>query len=312
MAVLGNCGRLVLKRETPPECVVAADQIDYTNNVVTRICPGFWSGDHVDVDCLPVDNPGQLPDGDGYASYFGSKWVVGPNRSQITAEDDAFYKTAAEEYPVGQFGDDADFYMKGASPIPPCVPGDWWVHVDQLGQISFYNSRCGALAGCTNDRVDLEETVERGFTITPRDKDWQIICEVREWSLDLDGPSVDTTAVSEKWGEAVKSLVSGGGSTEFFIDRRCYDDDHDNGLMLMKLLLLTTKGCKASAQFWMLDRGDTCDHDSCTGLIDGDLYYETDILVTQSAVNLRPTELVVGTAQFVTTGEIKLLETPPV
>ena len=122
---------------------------------------------------------------------------------------------------------------------------------------------------------------------------------------------MDTTAVSEKWGEAVKSLVSGGGSTEFFVDRTCHDDDHDNGLMLMKLLLLTTKGCKASAQFWMLDRGDKCGQDGCTGLINGDLYYEADILVTQTAVNLRPTELVVGTAQFVTTGEIKLMEAPP-
>jgi hypothetical protein len=37
------------------------------------------------------------------------------------------------------------------------------------------------------------------------------------------------------------------------------------------------------------------------------LYYEADILVTQTAVNLRPTEMVAGTAQFVTTGEIRLV-----
>ena len=73
----------------------------------------------------------------------------------------------------------------------------------------------------------------------------------------------------------------------------------------MKLLLMTEKGCKAEAEFWMIDRPDCgveCD------LINGDLYYKTDILVTQNAVNLRPTEMVAGTAQFVTTGEIRLVE----
>ena len=311
MAVLGNCGRLVLKRETPDACHVSKDQIDLVNNVVTKICPGFWSGDHIQIDCLPTGKPPSDPD--GYATYFGSKWFLGPNRDQITAEDDEFYKTGSEDYPTGAFGDDSDFYAKddgSGGDIPECVPGDWWVNIDQLGQLSFYSSRCAALAGCIGDRVNLINVGE-DFTITPYDKDWQILCEIREWSLDLDGPSVDTTAVSEKWGEAVKSLVSGGGSVEFFIDRQCFDDDHDNGLMLMKLLLLTTRGCKASAQFWMLDRGDKCGHDSCTNLINGDLYYESDILITQTAVNLRPTELVAGTAQFVTTGEIKLMETPP-
>ena len=35
-----------------------------------------------------------------------------------------------------------------------------------------------------------------------------------------------------------------------------------------------------------------------------------NILITQTSVNVRPTELVVGTANFVTTGEIKLLQEP--
>ena len=80
----------------------------------------------------------------------------------------------------------------------------------------------------------------------------------------------------------------------------------------MQLLLMTTKGCKAEAQFYMLQRPGECGADTCTGLITGDLYYECEILITQTAVNVRPTELVVGTAQFVTTGEIALREVAPV
>jgi hypothetical protein len=41
-------------------------------------------------------------------------------------------------------------------------------------------------------------------------------------------------------------------------------------------------------------------------LLPGDLFYETDILITNSAVNTRAGELIVGTANFVTTGPIQL------
>ena len=138
---------------------------------------------------------------------------------------------------------------------------------------------------------------------------WTILCEIREWSLELDAPSVDTTGVGEKFGEAVKSLVTGGGSADFFIDRKCYEEDQDNGIALMRLLLMTQMdGCRAHAKFFMIDRGnDSCRASDC-GSLGGALWYETDILVTRNAVNLRPTDLVAGTANFVTTGEIRLLE----
>ena len=29
------------------------------------------------------------------------------------------------------------------------------------------------------------------------------MCEIREWSLELDAPAVDTTGVGEKFGESV-------------------------------------------------------------------------------------------------------------
>jgi hypothetical protein len=38
----------------------------------------------------------------------------------------------------------------------------------------------------------------------------------------------------------------------------------------------------------------------------GDLYYKCELLVTQIAVNTRATDVIAGTAQFVTTGVIEL------
>ena len=139
------------------------------------------------------------------------------------------------------------------------------------------------------------------------------MCGIREWTLELDAPSVDTTSVGEKFGEAVKSLVTGGGSVDFFVDKTCCDDETGDSFVLMQLLLMTENGSKAHAEFYLVDRtgdGAGCDSgDSCgdCGALPGSLYYSTDILVTRNAINMRPTDLVAMTGNFVTTGEIKLL-----
>lgn len=138
---------------------------------------------------------------------------------------------------------------------------------------------------------------------------WTVLCEIREWALELDAPSVDTTGVGEKFGEAVKSLVTGGGSADFFIDRTCYDDGKDNGMYLMQLLFMTQMdGCKAQARFYLMSESFDAENcgPGCGGTLPGSLWYEADILVTRNAINLRPTEMVAGTATFITTGEIRL------
>ena len=158
------------------------------------------------------------------------------------------------------------------------------------------------------DEFDNANVLPRGSVNKGPHPLWVILCEIREWSLELDAPAVDTTGVGEKFGESVKSLVTGGGSADFFIDRKCMDDGKDNGLYLMQLLLMTQMdGCKAKAKFFMISR--PYDADDCAptcGSAPGSLWYETEILVTRNAVNLRPTQLVAGTAQFVTVGEIRL------
>jgi hypothetical protein len=127
---------------------------------------------------------------------------------------------------------------------------------------------------------------------------WLLQCDLEGWTLNLSAPEVDTTAVGEKYGEAVKSVVNGGGVFDFLVDRKASDTEHDS-TTLMRLLLLTEKGCKAKAQFWMITNPEA-------GMLPGQLYYETNLLVTSSAVNVRPGDMIAGSANFVTVGEIAL------
>ena len=96
---------------------------------------------------------------------------------------------------------------------------------------------------------------------------------------------------------------------EYFIDRQCFDELQDNSLMVMQLLYLTEKGCEADAEFWLIDE-PLEDPPYCNKRIGGGLFYSAKILVTSTAVNLRPAELWAVSASFVTTEEISLKVNP--
>lgn len=144
--------------------------------------------------------------------------------------------------------------------------------------------------------------------LTPRSyinlevSEWAVQGQLREWILNLEAPEVDITSVGEKFGDSVKSLVTGGGSLDFLVERSVTTANQADSTALMSLLLLTEKGCKAKAEFYMIeDRAD-----GFTGLLPGDLFYETELLVTSIAVNTRATEVIAGSLNFVTVGEIAL------
>jgi len=129
---------------------------------------------------------------------------------------------------------------------------------------------------------------------------WRVQCDLSQWTLNLNAPEVDTTAIGERFGEAVKSVVSGGGTMDFVVERESYTGNEDP-TTLMRLLLLTEKGCRTDAQFWMIDNRTAVDT-----LLPGDLYYDTEILITSVAINTRAGDIIAGSMNFVTVGEIAL------
>lgn len=133
--------------------------------------------------------------------------------------------------------------------------------------------------------------------------DWTVQAMLREWTLNLSAPEVDTTAVGERFGDAVKSIVSGGGTMDFIIERENKSDNYSDSTTLLNLLLMTDKGCKADAEFWMAQNRLV---PACSKLLPGSLYYETQLMVTSVAVNTRADEFIAGSLNFVTVGEIAL------
>lgn len=294
MAVLGYGGVVKLKRDLPfPATVYVADHHTATNGLAVSD-QGFWSGDKVTVSSdngLPFALYEDLPAcPDGYAIYAESQWPINPRTLHLLTDSSNFYSTSDERI----------FYTT-ENDVGLLTEATYFVYRDQLDRISFYESRSGALNGDISKRIPLY-TVDFGkLKITAVDQPWLAQANLQGWSINLTAGEVDTTSVGDKFGEAVKSIVNGGGSFDFLVDRRDFADN-DDSTKLMQLLLLTQKGCKSEAEFWMIINGEN--HDG--NILPGGLYYETDILITSCAINVRSDEVVAGSANFVTVGEIAL------
>jgi hypothetical protein len=184
----------------------------------------------------------------------------------------------------------------------------FYAHVDAFGRISFYENYCDAINGDPSKRTKVLKTNFVEMTIATAELPWRCFCLIKDWTLELDAPAVDVTGLNTKFGENVKSLVTAGGEIGYMVELAA-DKRIDNTITLMRLLLMTDKGSRAKAQFWT-STGRTvgiCAPSDCGDcLLEGDLYYEADILIVGQALNLVPTEVVGGSVRFVATGPIAL------
>lgn len=327
MAILGQEGRLVMRREAPKPVAIPANASVPGTNSLMLLSQDWWTGDEVN-----LYSPNGLPLSleaapDGVAMYSGGSLAVGSNRDHIADNDDTFYAS-----------DPNPFYLIG----DPVTCAKAFIHRDQLNRISFYPTRRDAFQGNPSGRIALLNLdyeyliVSASPVIDPAELGvdaaaglgtsevllpdactnsgafqpvdgflWYCQADLREWTLELDANSVDTTCVGSKFGDSVKSFVNGGGNCDFYIDRRFQDENSESqdGTTLMRLLMLCEKGAKASAKFYLFKDRES---GGCDDLAPGSLYYEADILITNLAINVRIDDAIIGTARWVTTGEIRL------
>ena len=134
----------------------------------------------------------------------------------------------------------------------------------------------------------------------PDQRGWLIQCELEEWALDIDATSLDMTAIGETFGEQTKALVRGAGSLQFVIDHKVQAGEQD-GMTLLRLVLLTQNSCKSSAKFHLYRNRTPIGPQVGTTA-----YYDCDLLLTNSRISVRAGDLITGSTDFVVTGEIGL------
>lgn len=378
MAILGTNGKIVLNRSAPSPVAVNVTALNQDKNIISLTTTGFRSGDLVEVASInnwPNEDLADAPLIPTYANVYDYQdypELVGYSTPYPTELLRSYRWLATEAGDTLTTEDGGIFAVQSDADTTP-YRNRLYVHVDPLNRLSFYRTRAAALTGANDvTREDLDQSV---FTLDPTApielrlvNEWKLEACLQSWSLNLNASEIDTTGLGDQFFDGVKSLVQGGGTFDFLIEREERDTRntaiinrseyanayvfydvpttetyneaevvgssagvtaYDNANVtpapaeftyntrqlasvgtgnLLRLLLSTNEQTEGEAEFWMID-GDAQDRTSYTGmLLPGDLYYKAQIMLTSSAVSVRATDVITGSANFVTVREVQLRE----
>jgi hypothetical protein len=345
MAILGTGGTVELSREWPLPIIVSDARI--TSGAKRGLDieePAFWSGDKVLVFAergVPFDTAsGDTPDcPQGYSFYGTGPYKLGPaitsriggNRfygNPTSAAIRPFYESIAqvgltkvfEAYVHRNDMDDLTFYNSEINAI----------NGGTQGLIPFFNVGFGRLVLAVSNenaqyRAFLADVAAKALTgelevlsdeqsVTalpegiealvsdPDVRGWKRQCDLTQWVFEMDAAQLDQTSVGDAFGEYAKGLLSGSGSFDAILSNDIGLDDEPSSAML-KLMTLTARGAKAKARFLMGDGTQ-----SASGRARQEkLYHETDILFFRTQVTTAATELIALSAQFIATGQIRVV-----
>jgi hypothetical protein len=234
MAVLGTFGKVVFNRSAPTPVAVDITALNQDKNIISLTTTGFRSGDLVEV--ASIDNwpnvdltyPPLVP---SYADVFDY-----PDYPELVGYSTAYpsellrpYRWLATEYNDGLTTESGDVIAvqpadKDATPYRNRL----YAHVDVLNRLSFYRTRAAALAGA-ND-VTRDDIDQSDFTLDPTApielrlvNEWKLEACLQGWNLSLNSNEIDTTGLGDKFFDGVKSLIQGGGSFDFLVEREAND-----------------------------------------------------------------------------------------
>jgi hypothetical protein len=234
MAVLGTFGKVVFNRSAPTPIAVDITALNEDKNIIPLTTTGFRSGDLVEV--ASIDNWPNVdladppliptyanvydyqdhPELVGYSTAYPSE-LLRPYRWLATEHNDALTTESGDVIAVQPADEDVTPYRNRL-----------YVHVDVLNRLSFYRTRAAALAGA-NDST-RENISQAAFTLDPTApielrlvNEWKLEACLQGWNLSLNSNEIDTTGLGDKFFDGVKSLIQGGGSFDFLVEREAND-----------------------------------------------------------------------------------------
>ena len=185
--------------------------------------------------------------------------------------------------------------------------GNWYIFVDEIGGIRLYNNFNDSLEGNKAAAVTLVDiTSDIPIAVNVKDSAGRILGSVIEYELNTNREAIDVTSLSDAHRQQYSSLITGSGQLTAQWDYKNVADEETVNY-LMQLVLRTEIGGIFGAKFYLKSEGASPAAGTFkpTQLNDS-LWWEFDALITNSATNFAPDEIIVSTVSFVTTGAIRL------
>lgn len=178
------------------------------------------------------------------------------------------------------------------------------VHVDEASGIRLYNSFSDAVTGGTTNAIAL---VKPSSTINIRVKveqpERRVLAQVSSFEINTERETVDTTVLSDEFRTRVNTLISGSGRITAFWE---YTGDTTNELpnYLYELVHRTKVGSNFVGRFYIKKSG--YNPSGVAERNNDEVWWRVEGIITSAAIQFAPDNTVQITADFITTGEIRL------
>jgi len=154
-------------------------------------------------------------------------------------------------------------------------------------------------------RLRAWPSTSNSFKSQATENPFKIQGELRRWQLARTASEIDTGVIGERFGSYVKATVTGSGTMDFIVNLYSSANKNDVDPML-RLVQLTEQGSTGNARFYLKQATVEVD-DADSSPVTSSLFFQSSILITTCAVDVDNSDIVTGSASFVTTGPIRLL-----
>lgn len=185
--------------------------------------------------------------------------------------------------------------------------GKWFVNVDELGGVRLYSTFADAMDGGSTNAIALDNLgTDIPIRVVIANAQRRILGAITNYELSTQREAVDITALSDQFRSQWSSIMSGSGRISCQWDYKdcCGNGSYETAHYLLQLALRTEVGSEFSAQLFL----KTPDYNPSGVLAQADdlIWYEISGVLTGSAVQFTPGTIVEMTADFITTGPIRL------
>ena len=179
-----------------------------------------------------------------------------------------------------------------------------FIYVDELDGIRLYNSFAHAVSGGKTNAVALatpgnsipiEVIVE---SAAPR-----LLAQVNSFEINTERETVDTTVLSDEFRSRINTLISGSGRITAFWEYTG-NSTQEVPMYLYELAHRTKVGSNFIGRFYIKKNG--YNPSGVTERTDDEVWWRVEAVITAAAIQFSPDSTVQITADFITTGELRL------
>lgn len=185
--------------------------------------------------------------------------------------------------------------------------GKWFVNVDDVGGVRLYASFANAVNGGSANAIALDTvTTNIPIRVDIANNKGRILGAITGYELSTQREAVDVTALSDQFRSQWSSLMSGSGRISCQWDYRDLfgNGEYETAQYLLQLALRTEVGSEFGAELYL--KTDGYSPDGAIGTSDDRIWYEVNGVITASVVQFAPGTIVEMTAEFITTGPLRL------